>query len=145
MSPVQLTGFKDSTVLTRWTKIFIYCYMITAVLAIVSNYLEYELLDALNRGVYISPVLLQESDIRQSVVVIIHFIVYLIAGVLILKWIYRANFNAHQLGGGLSMTPGWSIGWYFIPVANLWKPYQGMVNKSDLSPFKEGDMPDKME
>ncbi len=23
-------------------------------------------------------------------------------------------------------TPGWSVGWYFIPVANLWKPYQVM-------------------
>ena len=23
-------------------------------------------------------------------------------------------------------TPGWSIGWYFMPIANLWKPYQAM-------------------
>jgi hypothetical protein len=23
-------------------------------------------------------------------------------------------------------TPGWSVGWYFVPIANLWKPYQAM-------------------
>ena len=23
-------------------------------------------------------------------------------------------------------TPGWSVGWYFIPIANLWKPYQAV-------------------
>ena len=23
-------------------------------------------------------------------------------------------------------TPGWSVGWFFIPVASLWKPYQAI-------------------
>ncbi|MCU0796098.1 MAG: DUF4328 domain-containing protein [Akkermansiaceae bacterium] len=23
-------------------------------------------------------------------------------------------------------TPGWCVGWYFIPIASLWKPYQAM-------------------
>lgn len=23
-------------------------------------------------------------------------------------------------------TPGWAVGWYFIPIANLWKPYTAM-------------------
>jgi len=26
----------------------------------------------------------------------------------------------------MEFTPGWSIGWYFIPIAALWKPYQAM-------------------
>ena len=40
-------------------------------------------------------------------------------------WIYRANLNALRLGGeGLRYSPGWAIGWFFIPVLNLWKPYQ---------------------
>jgi hypothetical protein len=46
---------------------------------------------------------------------------------LILKWIYRANYNAHQLGAKrMEFTPGWAIGWFFIPVACLWKPYEAM-------------------
>jgi hypothetical protein len=54
-------------------------------------------------------------------------IVFIVSGVLILKWIHRANYNARQLGAtDMAFTPGWSIGWYFIPIANLWKPYQAM-------------------
>ena len=26
----------------------------------------------------------------------------------------------------MEFTPGWSIGWYFIPIFTLWKPYQAM-------------------
>ena len=43
-------------------------------------------------------------------------------------WIYRANANARQLGAkGMVFTPGWSVGWYFVPIANLWRPFQAMV------------------
>ena len=43
-------------------------------------------------------------------------------------WIYRAAWNVRSLAGArrLDFTPGWSVGWYFIPFANLWKPYQAM-------------------
>ena len=27
---------------------------------------------------------------------------------------------------GLEFTPGWAVGWYFIPFANLLKPFQAM-------------------
>lgn len=40
---------------------------------------------------------------------------------------YRAMKNLHIWESRkVDMTPGWAVGWYFIPVANLWKPYQGM-------------------
>jgi len=26
----------------------------------------------------------------------------------------------------MTVTPGWAVGWYFIPIANLWKPYGAM-------------------
>jgi hypothetical protein len=26
----------------------------------------------------------------------------------------------------MTVTPGWAVGWYFVPVANLWKPYAAM-------------------
>lgn len=42
-------------------------------------------------------------------------------------WIYRANWNARALGAKrMEFTPGWSVGWYFIPIANLFKPYLAM-------------------
>jgi len=46
--------------------------------------------------------------------------------VLVALWIYRANANAHAIGGDLTITPGWAVGWYFVPFANLVKPYEAM-------------------
>ena len=51
---------------------------------------------------------------------------WLVAGFLTLKWIYRVNKNAHVLATGLRSSPGWSVGWYFIPFALLWKPFKGL-------------------
>jgi hypothetical protein len=53
--------------------------------------------------------------------------VVLVTDIIFLMWIHRANRNARGLGAqGMTFTPGWSVGWYFVPFANLWKPYQAM-------------------
>ena len=52
---------------------------------------------------------------------------FLVTAILFLKWVYRANENARRLGAvDMQFTPGWAIGWYFVPVASLVMPYQAM-------------------
>jgi len=47
--------------------------------------------------------------------------------VLFCVWIYRAHTNVDALGAsGLEFTPGWCVGWFFIPIANLFKPSQAV-------------------
>jgi hypothetical protein len=42
-------------------------------------------------------------------------------------WIHRAHANLFDAGiGGLKFTPAWSVGWFFVPIANLFKPFQAM-------------------
>lgn len=42
-------------------------------------------------------------------------------------WTYRAAANLRGLGRwGMANTPGWCVGWYFVPFANLVKPVQAM-------------------
>ena len=45
---------------------------------------------------------------------------------LTLRWIYRANANAQQLADGMIVSPGWNVGWFFVPVANTWRPFTGL-------------------
>lgn len=48
---------------------------------------------------------------------------YILSGI----WIVRASKNAASLmPDSKRITPGWAVGWYFIPFANLFKPYQAM-------------------
>ncbi len=42
-------------------------------------------------------------------------------------WTFRAAANLRGLGRlGMANTPGWCVGWYFVPFANLVKPVQAM-------------------
>ena len=67
------------------------------------------------------------SELITGVARLVKFIIFIILGVTFLRWIYRINRNLHTLSGEqLTFTPGWSVGWYFIPIANLFKPYQVM-------------------
>jgi len=47
--------------------------------------------------------------------------------VVFLVWMYRANNNLRPLGASyLEFSPGWAVGWWFIPLANLVRPYQAI-------------------
>lgn len=56
------------------------------------------------------------------------FIVVLFATLIIFgMWIYRAAANVQAAEvDGFEYTPGWSVGWLFVPFANLFKPFQAM-------------------
>jgi hypothetical protein len=52
---------------------------------------------------------------------------FLATGALFLYWTYLSNRNAHALGARhMEFTPGWAVGWYFVPFANLWQPYKAL-------------------
>ena len=53
----------------------------------------------------------------------VYLLALLACSILVGMWIYRTNANAHSFGGEMSITPGWSVGWFFIPFANLVMPY----------------------
>jgi len=51
----------------------------------------------------------------------------IVAIVLFLTWFHRAATNLRAFGQqGLEYTPGWCIGWWFVPFANLVKPFHAM-------------------
>lgn len=52
-------------------------------------------------------------------------------------WIYRASKNAAIMEPYPGrIRPGWAVGWYFIPFANLWKPFVALkeIWNSSFSP-----------
>jgi len=50
----------------------------------------------------------------------------LVCFVVVGMWIYRASANAHAISDEMTISPGWAVGWYFVPFMNLVRPYQGM-------------------
>ena len=76
----------------------------------------------------------ESSDARQKTIGLFQFVVFVVTGIACLRWIHRASSNAHVLAGrALQFTPGWAVGWYFIPVLCLWKPFQAMSEIAQVS------------
>jgi hypothetical protein len=51
-------------------------------------------------------------------------LVGLAAAIVWLVWQHRAQSNLFAMRiPGLRYTPGWCVGWWFVPVANFWMPY----------------------
>ncbi|OLZ61299.1 hypothetical protein AV521_43950 [Streptomyces sp. IMTB 2501] len=55
-------------------------------------------------------------------------LVWIVAGVAFLVWLWRARINAELIGGAAAhrRSRGWVVGAWLSPVANLWFPYQVM-------------------
>jgi len=90
-----------------------------------SSYLEYNLLASVRDGSQVTTEMANANDNRQMVIGVSQTILYLVTTVFFAKWLYRMSRNAHAIGNkSLKYTPGWSIGYYFIPILNLFRPYQ---------------------
>ncbi|MBP2160676.1 MULTISPECIES: DUF4328 domain-containing protein [Asticcacaulis] len=60
-------------------------------------------------------------------------IAWIAAGITSLFWIYGAARNAAALQPNVELSPGWAVGWYFVPIALLFKPYQYMEKIWNIS------------
>ena len=66
-------------------------------------------------------------DIIELLLGLLNLVIFITTVVFFCMWTHRANRNARALGAThLQFTPGWAVGWFFIPIANLWKPRQVM-------------------
>lgn len=67
---------------------------------------------------------IQANDARVQLVAALSVLVYLSTVVIFLMWIHRAHKNlAFFRAAGLEYSPGWAVGWFFIPFLNLIRPF----------------------
>jgi Domain of unknown function (DUF4328) len=122
----NLAEFRDPTALTNVLKIFLSITIVVAAARIVSALMEMSLLQGFQSGVS-SPDAIEQAldanDLRQQALGVMQIILLVVTGILFLRWVFRANESARLLGAlEMKFTPGWAVGWYFVPLANLWKP-----------------------
>jgi hypothetical protein len=60
-------------------------------------------------------------------VALLQFVIFVATIVAFLMWIQRAYRNLPALGAvRLDTTPGWVVGYFFIPIVNFFKPFQAV-------------------
>ena len=96
-------------------------------IALISGYFELRLYENLKNEGFPDPGKVKANDIRQLVVGIIQFAVYLITVVVFLNWFRRAYGNLHRLGiEYLRQSESMAVWSWFIPIVNLFRPVQIM-------------------
>jgi Domain of unknown function (DUF4328) len=54
--------------------------------------------------------------------------IFALTASIFLVWFHRSYANLDALGAdGLQLGPDWAVGWWFVPVACCWKPYQAAL------------------
>jgi hypothetical protein len=108
--------------LTTTVKWMLWVGAVLALMGLVSSWMQ---LDLLSRP--FSEAEGQANDMREVAIAGLALLVTLATLVAFGRWIVLAHRNLPALGAeSLEFRPGWAVGWYFIPIANLWKPYQAM-------------------
>src|SRR5690242_4585459 len=105
------------------THISLYAFGAVIVASIMAGLFERYALERIKAGDFETEADMQSlaaiSDGLTGVVGLLEIACFLFSGVMSLRFIYAANANARRLGAdGLNYTPGWAVGWYFVPIMN---------------------------
>ena len=67
---------------------------------------------------------------------LVNGVTVILAAVAFLAWQSRSVANVPWLGGGTpGISPGWSIGWWLVPFANMFMPYRSMADLERRTTF----------
>jgi Domain of unknown function (DUF4328) len=120
----DLTTFQPLRGPMKWAIIALVVVAVLDAAGIVSDYLEYDLYDRILSGGSFTQHQLDDSDLRQGAVALLQFIALIGAAVFFLRWFHRSYKNLRAVGGEQRYGQGWSIGAWFIPILNLFRPKQ---------------------
>lgn len=124
-SAAQPKGYSYAKDPKTLTKLLIVMLWVSLAMEIVSMLANFGQLSLVSREYTI-----QEAEANDSRIVVIggvYLLNFIVTGIIFLKWIYRAHINARGFGAqGMTHTPGWAVGSFFIPILCLFRPYQAM-------------------
>jgi hypothetical protein len=92
---------------------------------ILVTFLEMQVLQRYRRGEAISDAEIVRALDRSGSVGLVILVLFVVSGIFWLVWQHRGQANLHAAGlDRLRFTPGWAVGWWFVPFANIVKPFQ---------------------
>lgn len=110
---------------STWAVLFLLISAALSLITIILDGYQIELLSRIGSGGIFTDQEIGANDGRMQIVAILSLIVFIPVIVFFCLRIARAQRNLwdHNIVG-LQFTPGWAVGWWFVPIAWLWKPYQ---------------------
>lgn len=112
----------------NWTVALLVATCIAYTVLMMTTFGVLELVSQQEAGLFVLPAELDEAVQGLDGVSILFFFVTVPTVVLFLMWTHRASRNLRPLGShGQRFSPGWAVGWWFIPIMFFFRPYQVMA------------------
>ncbi len=119
--PIRLVDNEQrakNTIITFWVLIGI------GLIALVSGYLELELLEKISAGGNYTDEQLESNDLRQGVIGIAQVTATIILAFLFIMWFRRGYANAGRVSDRkLKHDDSWALWGFIVPIISLWYPY----------------------
>lgn len=85
------------------------------------------LLQRIARGAIVTRAQGQRADSQVAGSTGLWLLVFIATGVVWLVWQHHAQANAqHLMARRLTFSPGWAVGWWFVPLASLVQPFRAV-------------------
>jgi Domain of unknown function (DUF4328) len=113
----------DPSRLTKLLQQLLWISVAVACIALIDDVVEFVQVQAGQ----MTPDQVATNDPIQGIIGLLQSGLGIVTGITFLKWIYRAYKNIQGFGAeGLRFSPGWAVGYYFIPILSLIRPVQVM-------------------
>lgn len=120
-----MTKYLPAKTLAQIVVVLLGAELLLAMASMGSSLLQAELLSRIKADAPYTQAEADANDLREMAVGLLAAGLAIISGIAFLKYLGRLNHNAQAMGAtDLSATPGWTIGYFFVPIMNLYRPYQ---------------------
>jgi hypothetical protein len=114
---------RDPARLTIFLQRLLWVSVMVACVALVDDVVEF----AQVQFGQLTPDQVMNNDPIQGILGLLQLGLGIVTGITFLRWTYRAYKNIQGFGAeGLRFSPGWAVGFYFIPILSLIRPVQVM-------------------
>lgn len=116
--------FKSPKSLSQLTMITLFLLIFACIIDI---FFEFKTISTLNNLANLNVEQLNQFKHQQTIFHGLHSFYLLIFWVFFMLWIFRYSKNTHYLSNKyLKYTPGWTVGYFFIPIVNFFRPHQAI-------------------
>jgi len=113
---------KDNSQRANWILIAFYLMLVLTIAFIASNLMQYDMM----QKVYTLEEV-EANDLRQQIIALAYYLTFILCAVFFILWFRRAYYNLQAIGISTLHTDSWAAGSWFIPILNLYRPYQIMA------------------
>lgn len=109
----------------RWTTYLLWICIGLDAAAVGSGLMQRALLSRIAAGEPLGSGEADGNDARVQLIGVMQLCAFVLTAIVWLVWLHRAYANLRLVGSRKSQfTPGWAVGYWFVPVFNLFRAYQ---------------------